>query len=102
MDWPKSPALATATQLEKLTAIDGVTQVFQAPFFHEILIQTPVASDALLEELAQHRIVGGFDASKAFPELENSLLVCATETKTSQDIDLFVTAVKNAIDKLKG
>ena len=38
------------------------------------------------DRLAQRGILGGFDLSRHYPELGHALLVCATETKTAEQI----------------
>jgi glycine dehydrogenase subunit 1 len=69
-----------------LTAVRGVRALFTGENFHEAVLgfDRPVAP--LLAALAQRGIQGGLDLSERFPELGHSLLVCATETKTAEDI----------------
>lgn len=76
-----------------LTAVKGVRRAFAGPFFHEavLLFDRPVAP--ILTSLANRGILGGFDLSELYPELGYALLVCATETKTTSDIQKFVTAL---------
>lgn len=75
----------------KLTGLSGVKRLFDRPYFHEVAIQLPQDSETVLQKLAAQNIIGGFDLSQDYPELKNAVLVCATETKTEQDIDTFVT-----------
>lgn len=84
----------TRELVEKLAKLDCVEAVFDRPFFHEKVIKVKGDAKALLEKLAQQNIVGGFALEDDYPELENAIVVCATETKTSADIDIFVDAVK--------
>ena len=51
----------------------------------------------VLEELAKHNIVGGHDLHDHYPELGHALLVCATETKTAADIQLYVEAMREIL-----
>ena len=44
---------------------------------------------AVLEALAARGIAGGLDLAESYPELGNALLVCATETKNTQDIERY-------------
>jgi glycine dehydrogenase subunit 1 len=76
-----------------LTAVRGVRAVFTGEGFHEVVLgfDRPVAP--LLAALAQRGIQGGVDLSEHFPELGPCLLVCATETKTSDDIARYAQAV---------
>ena len=87
----------TAKLLELLTAVDGVERVFLSPHFHEAVIRLdrPVAS--VLEILVTSDILGGFDLSRDFPELGNALLICATETKTDEDLEKYADALRDAM-----
>ena len=82
---------------DKLTGLPGVKRVFDRPYFHEFAIQFPHDAASLLQKLADQKMVGGFNITQEYPELENVLLVCATETKTEQDLDDFVTAIGNIL-----
>lgn len=85
--------------VQALTRIDGVDQVFDRPVFHETLLQlnTPVAE--VLSALQAQGIVGGFDASAYFPEIENALLVCATELRTDEEIENYAFHLERIISK---
>ncbi len=74
---------------DKLTAIAGVEQVFNSPFFHEVLIKLNKPVETVLANLADKGILGGYAVGKLIPELHNCLLVCATETRTQEDIDFY-------------
>ncbi len=85
-------------QLEdRLTGLPGVKRIFDRPYFHEFAVQLPKDATTVLQTLAEHKIVGGFNLTEEYPELENALLVCATETKTAQDIEQFVNALGKVI-----
>jgi len=79
-----------------LTAVKGVRRAFAGPFFHEavVLFDRPVAP--ILASLASRGILGGLDLSELYPELGYAVLVCATETKTTSDIQSYVTALGEA------
>jgi len=81
----------TARLLDKLCAIDGVEQTFSGSFFHEavVTLDRPVAP--VLDALADKNILGGLDLSLTHPDLGNSLLICATETKTDADLQLYAS-----------
>lgn len=87
------------TQLlkQKLTALDGVEGVFSRPEFHEAVLRlnTPVTN--LIDQLSQIGILPGYNLSEDYPELGNALLICATETKTEQDLDHFAAELKKVI-----
>lgn len=75
---------------QKLETLVGVQRLFKnKPFFHEIILQLPVAPKVIIEAMSKHGIQAGFDLSLHYPELGNALLLCATETKTEVDMNLF-------------
>jgi glycine dehydrogenase subunit 1 len=76
-----------------LTAIKGVDTVFTAPRFHEAVLQLDRPVAPVLEALADRNILGGFDLSRHYPELGHALLVCATETRTVEDIQDYAQAL---------
>ncbi len=80
-----------------LCKIPGVKQLFDAPFFHEVAIQLPKSAHDVVEALAKENIVAGFALGEEFPEYENALLVCATETKTKDDLHRFATSLANVL-----
>lgn len=84
----------TRELLNLLTSIPGITQRFHSPFFHEIVLQLPSDSKAILKKLLQQGIQGGLDLSDYYPELKNCILVCATETKTKEDLERYYLALK--------
>lgn len=76
----------TKALLELLLAIPGVTRIFNSPFFHEVVIRLPKPIVPVLAKMAAAGIQAGFDLSTLYPELENCLLVCVTETKSADDL----------------
>ncbi len=80
-----------------LTRIKGVRRCFEGAHFHEavLLLDRPVAG--VLRELASRGILGGYDLSTHYPELGAALLVCATETRTSEDIERYATTLADVL-----
>lgn len=87
-------AANTRALVKRLTAVDGVEQVFNTPYFHEAVIRLPQPVDAVLDALAARGIQGGFALPQHYPQLENCLLVCATETKLPEDIEAYGAALE--------
>lgn len=87
----------TQQLLEKLIAIDGVELVFDQPRFHEAVIKLNKPADEVLAKLAQQNILGGLDLSQHFAEMQNCILVCATELRIAEDIDTFASALAAAL-----
>jgi glycine dehydrogenase subunit 1 len=87
----------SATLVAALEKVPGVRVAFDAPRFHEavLLLDRPVRG--VLEALAARGIVGGCDISRDYPALGNALLVCATETRTLQDIETYARALTDVM-----
>ncbi len=79
-----------------LTQIDGVECVFNAPYFHEALLKLTKPVDEVLTCLRAAGIDGGYAIGTHYPELGNTLLVCATEMRTDEDIARYATALSKA------
>lgn len=72
---------------QKLASVPGVKAIFKGPVFHEFVLQLSRPVMQVLDLLAEHGIQGGYALTTDYPELGDSLLVCATETKTEADIE---------------
>ena len=83
----------TSLLRKQLLAIKGVTPLFSGPFFHEFPIRLSCHADQVLAKLAQKKIQGGYLLSNTYTELGESLLVCATETKTQEELTQFSNAL---------
>jgi len=86
----------------QISKIDGVKcPVFQSTHFKEFVVNFDGASKTVAEInktlLRKHKIFGGKNLKKEFPELGNSALYCITEVHTRNDIDRLANAVKEAV-----
>ena len=70
---------------------------FASPRFHEVVLRLPAPAKEVLERLRAQGILGGADLGRWYPELGDAVLVCATETKTAQDIHHYVEALGSVI-----
>ena len=91
----------TQKLVEKLSGIDGIEQVFDRPYFHEYLFRFDLPVEDILRALAAQGIVGGVSLAEDYPELGNCLLICATETKTEADLDVYADALKRISVRLQ-
>lgn len=82
---------------EKLSGVDSVQQIFQGPSFHEMVLRLNQPVEPVLTELAKQKIQAGFNIKKFYPELGECLLVCVTETKTPEDLDIFANKLREAL-----
>jgi glycine dehydrogenase subunit 1 len=80
-----------------LTRIPGVRVAFTGPHFHETVLQLDRPVAAVLRALSHSGILGGLDLSTYYPELGNALLLCATETKTTADLERYRAALSDAL-----
>jgi len=51
----------------------------------------------VLATLVWQDIVGGISLEQHYPEIENGLLVCATELRTDNEIERFATVLEAAL-----
>lgn len=86
---------------QELASISGVEVVFSAPYFHEIVVRVSKPVDQMLHELARHNIQGGYALKQTYPELQDCLLICATETKTIDDIKLLAQNLRDVLEGKK-
>ncbi|GGI87499.1 aminomethyl-transferring glycine dehydrogenase subunit GcvPA [Legionella impletisoli] len=84
--------------VQALTAIDGVERVFTSPYFHEALLKLNKPVDEVLKALHAKGIDGGYAPEAHFPSLANTLLVCATEMRTPEEIDCYAKALANCMN----
>lgn len=91
----------TRALVERLTAIAGVTKVFDRPLFHEAVLRLDAPVSEVLRALAAQNVLGGYNLSMDYPELGNALLVCATETKNTEDIETYARHLERILSKQK-
>ena len=79
---------------DRLSRVGGFKARASKPFFNEFVLECPISvqeiNDYLLDE---HDIIGGYDLSRDYPEMENCMLVCCTETNTRDEIDALADAL---------
>ena len=85
----------TTALVDALCDIDGISRLFDGPYFHEVALRLDRPVAAVLTALAKADILGGFDLTSYAGT--DALLVCATETKTQADIDACVAAFSNVL-----
>lgn len=83
--------------VEKLTAISGVELAFNSPYFHEAVLRLNKPVKHILEKLADAGIQGGLALTQDYPALGETLLVCATETKTKEELENYQKTLKEII-----
>jgi glycine dehydrogenase subunit 1 len=84
-----------ATLADRLAKVPGV-EVVNDSFFNEFTVRLRKPAAGVVEELAKRKILGGVPFSRLIagkPELDNLLLVAATETTTQDHIDALAAAL---------
>lgn len=76
---------------DQITSLPGYEIWSEAPFFHEFVIECPRPAAEINTFLLENGIIGGYDLSKDFPGLENSILFAVTEMNTKAQIDDLVS-----------
>lgn len=86
--------VARANELKrKVTALNGCAAKFAAPTFNELVVQVPGRAADVLAALERKQILGGVDLGRFYPELDDCILMTATELTSSADIDRLITAL---------
>jgi glycine dehydrogenase subunit 1 len=88
----------SAQLVDALTRVKGVRLAFDRPRFHEALLLLDRPVRGVLDALAARGIVGGCDVSRDYPSLGNGLLVCATETRTPEDVEAYACALADIMN----
>ncbi len=60
---------------------------FSTPFFKEFVVISESPVSEINKKLLGHKIIGGYDLARDYPELKGGWLVAVTEKRTKQEID---------------
>jgi glycine dehydrogenase subunit 1 len=77
----------------KVGALDGFAVRFGAPTFNEAAIRVPGRAADVLAALERKQILGGVALGRWYPELDDCILMTATELTSSADVDRLVAAL---------
>jgi glycine dehydrogenase subunit 1 len=83
----------------RLAGVPGMERIFSGPVFHEVAFRVKAPVDELLRALEAQGILGGAPLATHYPELAGGLLVCATETKTDDDLERFAGHLDRILGK---
>ena len=92
LNWARSHRAAAA-----LSEVPGVELAFGGPFFNEFVLRVPIPARDAIDRLRPRGIAAGLDLGRFYPDLENALLVCVTETKTDEEIDRLADAWREVL-----
>jgi len=79
---------------QQLAAVPGFALLSRRPFFKEFALRCPRPVAEINQYLLdEYGIIGGYDLSHDYPQLQNTMLVCVTEMNTREEIDELVEAL---------
>lgn len=87
------------TLLARLSAIEGLKRAFAGPVFHEFALRSETPLAPVLRALKAQGILGGYNLGHDYPELGQGLLVCATETKSEEDLARYAENMARIVGK---
>jgi glycine dehydrogenase subunit 1 len=87
----------TAYARERLTAIDGVSEIHEQPVVREFALALDAPVERVIARCHEQGINPGYMVARDYPEYENGLLVAITERRTKADIDRLADVLHTAI-----
>lgn len=87
---------------DQIDAVPGFSVDRRKPFFNEFVVRCPrpvgEVNHFLLNEISGRPIIGGYDLSQTYPQLDNAMLVAITEMNPRAEIDLLVESLHTYAD----
>ncbi|HKP85660.1 MAG TPA: aminomethyl-transferring glycine dehydrogenase subunit GcvPA [Blastocatellia bacterium] len=77
----------------EIARLKGFELRFGGPFFNEFVVRTPRPATEVARALLDKKIIAGVALERYYPDLEDSLLICVTETARKRAIDALVAAL---------
>lgn len=77
----------------RIAGLKGFEVDENQPIFNEFVVRSKKNFSVIEDNLQSEHIFPGVALDLYYPELKNHFLVCATETKTKEDLDRFVEAL---------
>ena len=79
---------------DALSRLKGLTVMTQGSIFNEFSVRLSKPAAKVNDILFARGILGGLDLERYYPELKNQMLICATETKTKDQLDQLAESLK--------
>tara|TARA_Y100001936_G_scaffold34608_1_gene32708 strand:- start:6668 stop:8050 length:1383 start_codon:yes stop_codon:yes gene_type:complete len=87
----------TMDLVKQLESINGVHRTFSGSLFYEAAITLPISAEYVLKKLKSKKILAGINLKEYYSDLENTILVCATETKLPDDLTKFTNYLSHIL-----
>ncbi|MCG3418721.1 aminomethyl-transferring glycine dehydrogenase subunit GcvPA [Oceanobacillus jordanicus] len=68
----------------------GLRVVHEGMFFNELVVDIGSNVSEINKQLLNKGFIGGYDLEVNYPELKNHMLIAVTESRTKEEIDIFV------------
>ena len=81
--------------VDRLTQLPKVNRRFAVPYFHECVLDFGRPTVALQATLLGQGILAGYPLTDLIEQGENMMLICATETRTDEDIERYYQVLAN-------
>ncbi len=85
----------------QLTALPGVSLLFEGPYFHELVLRLPVPAEQVIQGLMRQGMLAGLNlgdfARDVVAQADHALLLATTEKRTQAEMDAYVTALADVI-----
>jgi glycine dehydrogenase subunit 1 len=95
-------AQRTAHARERLSSVDGVELLHDAPVVREFAVRLDAPVGEVLDRVAAEDIAAGYWLGREYPEYENGLLIALTERRSKDDIDRLANSLAAAIPAANG
>ncbi|MEI6756733.1 MAG: aminomethyl-transferring glycine dehydrogenase subunit GcvPA [Chlorobium sp.] len=79
----------------KIAAIPGFSLKYQAPFFREFVVETPIPAAEVIERMLDKKVFAGYDLAV---HGESGLLVAVTEKRSREELDSFVENLAGLVE----
>jgi glycine dehydrogenase subunit 1 len=86
----------------RIAEVPGFALAYDAPFFNEFAVRTPVRAAEINRFLLDRGIVGGFDLGESDPALSDYLLLACTEMTTRAEIEDLVATLESLTQGVVG
>jgi glycine dehydrogenase subunit 1 len=92
----------TAYARERLSSVEGVSLLHEAPVARELAVRLDAPVAAVLDICAEQGVAAGYPLGRDYSEFEDGLLIAITERRTKQQIDRLAELLGAAIRDLAG
>ena len=89
-------AIDLSKAIESLDEVELINETF----FNEFTLKLPKPAISIVEEMANKGVLAGVPVKRLIPDdidMENMLIVAATELTTNSDIEKFVTCLRETL-----